>query len=112
MRRRFNALFPKQRFDGCRAQRGARWIDSFGQDLRYASRALWKNPGFVAMAVLMFALGIGANTAIFSVINAVLLRPLSFPKGDRLVMISERSPQRTELPITLGNFADWQAQNR
>jgi putative ABC transport system permease protein len=88
------------------------WLEDVTQDVRFGLRMLRKSPGYAAMAVLTFALGIGANTAIFSAINSVLLRPLPFPKAERLVMISEASPQRAELPITLGNFSDWQARNR
>jgi putative ABC transport system permease protein len=84
------------------------------QNLRYGVRGLWKNPGFTAIAVLSLALGIGANTAIFSLINAVLLRPLPFADPERLVMVWEDVtfagfPRNTPAPA---NYADWKAQNR
>jgi putative ABC transport system permease protein len=68
------------------------WLDDLLQDARYGVRALMRNPGFACVAILTFALGVGANTAIFSVINAVLLRPLPFPDADRLVTILENRP--------------------
>jgi putative ABC transport system permease protein len=83
------------------------------QDLRYGLRQLWRNPGFTAVAVLTLALGIGANTAIFSVVNAVLLRPLPYPQADRLVMLWERNRTKgidQEL-VTGPDFIDWRRQN-
>jgi len=82
------------------------------QDLRYALRMLAKSPGFTAVAVLTLALGIGANSAIFSVVNAILLRPLPYPEADRVMFLSENSEQIPDMSISMENFNDWWVQNK
>ncbi|MGH9970953.1 MAG: ABC transporter permease, partial [Pyrinomonadaceae bacterium] len=89
-------------------------METVFRDIRYGVRGLLKHPGFTAIAVITLALGIGANTAIFSLVNAVLLKPLPFPEADRLVMVGEDmsslgSP-RNYSEAAPGTYADWKAQ--
>ena len=87
-------------------------IESFSADVRYALRTLRKNPGFTAVAVLTLALGIGANTAMFSVVEGVLLAPLQYFQPDRLVMVWENNPRFSRVWVSYPNFRDWQRSSR
>jgi predicted permease len=88
-------------------------MDHLWQDTRYALRTIVKQPTFAAAVILTLALGIGANTAIFSVCNAVLFRPLPYPQPDRLVMVWERMSRDAKLtPVAPANFMGWREENR
>lgn len=87
-------------------------IEALRRDLTYAARMLRKNPGFAAAAVITLALGIGANTAIFSVCNAVLFKPLPYAEPDRIVMLSERQSDGKLGDVAPANFVDWRDGSR
>src|SRR5215468_2082023 len=92
--------------------RGIRLLEELWQDLRYGARMLLKNPGFTVVAVVTLALSIGANAAIFSVVNTTMLRPLPFDDPDRLIMIREtKLPEFTDFSVGPATFLDWKNQN-
>jgi putative ABC transport system permease protein len=93
-------------------QRGVPAIESLVQDIRYGLRMLRRTPGFTAAAVLTLAVGIGANTAIFSVVDAVLLRPLPYPDPERLVAVGDRRPDGVPSSTSFTTAMDWKARSR
>ena len=95
-----------------RDRRGIPFLEVAAQDARYGLRILRRNPVFAAVAVATLALGIGANTALFSVVNGVLLDPLPYPEADRLVTLHESKPNFEAGSVSYPNFRDWQAMNR
>jgi putative ABC transport system permease protein len=87
-------------------------VETVWQDVRYGARMLARSPAFTAVALLTLAIGIGANSAIFSFVNAILLRPLPYPESDRLVFLTEWSRQIPEMSFSLANFEDLRDQSR
>src|SRR6516165_9315899 len=96
----------------CRDMRRVNYVENFLQDVRYGVRQLRRSPGFAVVAVLTLALGVGANTALFSVVNGVLLNPLPFPDPNQLVALHESKPFFEQGAIPYPQFLDWQKQNR
>src|SRR5260370_26121167 len=107
---------PEQVKEGCRDARGTRWLEDLAQDLRYALRTLRRNPGFAAVALLTLALGGGATTVMFTVINGVLLKPLPYPEPDRLVTLHEQTDFSTQYgnqwAFAYLNFLDCKRESR
>ncbi|HEV2183177.1 MAG TPA: ABC transporter permease [Candidatus Acidoferrales bacterium] len=90
---------------------GWAWLEHLAQDLRFAFRMFSKNPGFTAVAILTLALGIGANTAIFSVVYGVLLQPLPYTDASRLVVLNETTPKVGTVSVSYPNFLDWRTES-
>jgi putative ABC transport system permease protein len=97
-----------------RDSRGLKWLEDFWQDLRYGARGLLRNPAFSVTAISIMAIGIGANTAIFSVIYTVILRPLPYAESERLVMIKEDWPaiRMPDIGASMPDFLEWRNRNR
>jgi putative ABC transport system permease protein len=101
----------EQAREECRDARGVTFIETTIRDVRYGLRQLRRSPGFIIVAVLTLALGIGANTAIFSVVKGVLLDALPYPHADRMVLLHEQLPQVPLVSVSYPNLQDWERQN-
>src|SRR5207244_7563616 len=103
---------PEQLKEKCRDARGTRWLEDLLQDTRYALRTFRQKPGFTLVALLILALGIGATTVMFAVINAVLLRPLSYPEPERLLTVHEHTEKHGNQWVAYLNFLDCKRESR
>ena len=108
-RRRFGSVLKHK--EAGHEIRAGRFVEDVLRDARVMGRGLWRSPGFALAVVLTLALGIGANTTIFSIVDQVLLRPLPYPEGDNLVMVYER-PSASENSVSPANWLDWQRDSR
>src|ERR1700677_4819008 len=97
-----------------RVQRGLPFLEVLWSDLRYAVRQLWKSPGFTLTTALTLAIGIGVNTAVFSMMDAMVLRPLAVPDLDRVVIVAEEHGRGggDYQQVAMGNYHDWKQQSR
>jgi putative ABC transport system permease protein len=102
----------EQRKEECRDMRHMNLIDNLVRDVRYSARTLARNPAFTLAVLLALALGIGANTAVFGVVNAVLLRPLPYTDPGRLVILFTSRPHSERGNVSMAEFMDWRARNR
>jgi putative ABC transport system permease protein len=103
---------PAAQNETYRAAIGLRLLDELGGDIRFGLRGLRRNPGFATVAIATLALGIGATAAIFSFVNAVLLKPLPYTHPEQIVSVGEKLPAGFSNPISTLNFLDWERQNR
>ena len=103
---------PSAQNETYRKAMGLRLFDELCGDIRYGLRGLRRNPGFATIAIITLALGIGATAAIFSFVNAVLLKPLPYPHPEQIVSVGEKLPDGFSNPISTLNFLDWERQNR
>jgi predicted permease len=99
----------EQAKEACRDARGLRLVRELRQDLRYAGRMLRRDPGLTAVVMVTLGVGIGANTSLFSAVDAVLLKPLPFPNADRLVVLKEQTASRPDRAVAFPDFLDWRA---
>jgi putative ABC transport system permease protein len=93
-------------------ERTMRLVEDVTRDVRHAARGLWRSPGFSVAVILTLALGIGGNTAVFSVVDQLLLRPLPYPDGDQLVMVEESVGANPHADVSPANWLDWQRESR
>jgi MacB-like periplasmic core domain len=87
-------------------------MEAFWNDVKFGVRVLLRSPGFTIVAILTLALGIGANTALFSIVNGIVLEPLRFPQSDRLVALYQHKQAFVYSSISYPNFLDWQRENQ